>query len=153
MDKILKQRLAAVLASYGADPARWPTAERGALPPHLEAGDGLIEAARIDRLLGLASRPTIPAGLESRLMARVAEDVRLSVLPFVRPAPRWSLAWTVALPLAASLALGIYLGAAGSFDPFLPPVVTGDVAAADDDGGGDPSGVSEATDYSTDQVS
>lgn len=144
MDEVVKQRLQAVLGSYGADPARWPSADRAGLLPHFEtAGEALNEARLIDCLLDLVPDPILAAGLESRLMGRIAKPA----------APRGSpLGWSAALPLAASLALGIYLGAMGMLDGLLPSVVTGDVAAVGDDDA-DISGVTEATDYSGDQLS
>jgi len=139
----MKQRLQAVLASYGADPARWPAAERDELLPHLgEAGDALDDARLVDRLLDLAPAPACIAGMEKRLMARISRTTA--------PA-RFQLGWSAALPLAASLALGIYLGAVGALDELLPSLVTEDIAAMDDDDGS--SGVTEATDYSGDQLS
>ncbi len=151
MDDNMKQRLQAVLASYGADPARWPKADRDALEHFLgSTGDDLGEAAAIDRILDLASAPPVPAGLESRLLSRLSKDVRSTVVPFARPAPKPARSWPwAAVPLAASLALGIYLGAAGDLDGILPQAVTGDLAAGDDD----PSGVDAATDYSGDVLS
>lgn len=144
MDPIIKQRMQAVLASYGADPARWPAAERADLLPHLEtAGAALDEARLIDRLLDLAEAPALEAGFEKRLMARIARPAAPASFP---------LGWAVALPLAASLALGVYLGAMGELDSLLPQAVTGDVATVDDDDS-DVSGVTEAIDYSGDQLS
>ena len=138
----MKQRLQAVLARYGADPTRWPAVERDELLPYLEeAGDALDDARLVDRLLDLAPAPALAAGLERRLMARLSKTIA--------PA-RFHLGWSAALPLAASLVLGIYLGAVGALDELLPSVVTDDIAAVDDD---DDSGVSEATDYSGDQLS
>lgn len=144
MDPMIKRRMQAVLASYGADPARWPAEERAGLLPHLETmGEELDDALRIDRLLDFAEAPALAAGLESRLMASIA-----------RPAvpARFSLGWSASLPLAASLALGIYLGAMGSLDSLLPSVVTGDIAGLGEDDS-DISGATEATDYSEDQLS
>ncbi len=144
MDPMMKQRLDAVLASYGADPQRWPAAERTQLLPHLEAaGEALEEARLIDRLLDLTPTPALTTGLESRLIARIGRQAT--------PA-KFSLGWTAALPLAASLVLGIYLGAMGALDGLLPLVVTDDIAAVSEDDDGS-SGVSEATDYSGDQLS
>jgi hypothetical protein len=111
---------------------------------HLETADAALDEARlIDRLLDLAEAPALPPGFERRLMTRI-----------VKPAPSTSfpLGWAVALPLAASLALGVYLGAMGELDSLLPSMVTGDVAAVDDDDS-DISGVTEAIDYSGDQLS
>ena len=128
----LNERLQAVLASYGADPANWPAAEREALLPLLDrAGLDLAAAREIDQLLDRATIPEIAPGFEGRLLARAASNV----VPFARPALRW----TMALPLAASLALGIYLGAAGF--------------GFSDEDGDDLSGVSAAMDYSGEQTS
>lgn len=143
MDPMVKQRLEAVLASYGADPARWPAGERAQLLPHLEAASEALEEARlIDRLLDLAPAPVLDARPESRLMARIGRRAAVARFPF---------GWTAALPLAASLALGVYLGAMGALDSLLPSAITDDVAAVSDDDG-DLSGATEATDYSEDQV-
>jgi hypothetical protein len=156
MDLIIKKRLAEVLASYGADPGRWPAADRDLLAPHLdEAAVQLAEARDIDRLLNLAVAPPALAGFEARLMARIdAGDGPSNVVALTPRAatPKSGLKWLAALPLAASLALGLYLGAQGRFDSLLPSMVTGTVAQADDDTS-DPSGVTEVTDYSGDQVS
>ena len=144
MDPIVKQRMQAVLASYGADPARWPAGERAELLPHLEtAGVALDEARLIDSLLDLAEAPALSPGFERRLMTRIVKPAASTSFPLGR---------AVALPLAASLALGVYLGAMGELDSLLPSMVTGDVAAVDDDDS-DISGVTEAIDYSGDQLS
>src|SRR5260221_361266 len=115
MDLIIKKRLAEVLASYGADPARWPAADRDLLAPHLDgAAAQLAEARDVDRLLSLAVAPPVLAGFEARLMARIDAGDRPSNVVTLTPrvvAPKSGLKWLAALPLAASLALGIYLGA------------------------------------------
>ncbi|MGH6854429.1 MAG: hypothetical protein ACREDX_08800 [Aestuariivirga sp.] len=140
----MERRLREVLASYGANPARWPEAERDLLLPHLDAmRDEIDEARRIDALLDLAAAPAFPADRENRIMARITGSAATR-----KSLPRWS----AALPLAASLALGIYLGAMGDLDPFLPAMVTGDVVSASDDDT-DLSGVTEATDYSGELLS
>lgn len=154
MDDTLKRRLQQVLASYGVDPARWPADERGALQACLDqVPDQLSEAAMIDGLLDLAEGPSLPAGSQTRLLARIAGAAPTVILPLARPAARRPrlLPWTAALPLAASLALGIYLGANGEFDSLLPTAITGDSAAGDDDG--DLSGVAVVTDYAEEQAS
>src|SRR5580765_7963363 len=156
MDLNTRRHLEEVLASYGADPGRWPKADRELLAPHLgEAESHLAEAREIDRLLDLAATPPIPAGFKASLMTRIeagdAPSNVVTLVPRVAP-PKRGLRWLAALPLAASLALGIYLGAEGRFDSLLPALVTGSVAQADDDTS-DPSGVTEVTDYSGDEVS
>lgn len=125
-----QDRLEQLIASYGADPARWPVAERG--KPTAIAG---IEDARaIDRILDFASEPVMPDGATSRLLQRLEERPAAEVVPFrPRNAQRPGfIRYAAALPLAASLALGIYLGAMGTLDALLPTAVTGDVAATED---------------------
>jgi len=113
------------------------------------------EEHEIDRVLGLASRPELPAGAAARLMARIAaeeQESRVVVLP-QRPAPRRTIQrLAAALPLAASLALGIYLGAKGSLDFMLPSAITGGVAL-NDDAPDDLGGVGEADAYAEENLS
>jgi len=138
-----KERLAAVLAAYGADPARWPEAERRELSAQLAwAGDALAEAQAMDRLLAALPEVEPREDFVHHMMARIDREIEA---PVPRPG-RARLLWGTAIPLAASLLLGAYLGAAGDLDPLLPDAVTG--AAIDGDDGGDPSGVAGVTDYS-----
>lgn len=110
------------------------------------------EARAIDILLEAATNPELPAGAEERLLARLEGEARV-VTPASRKAqPGLVLRWTAALPLAASLALGIYLGAMGALDAFLPETVTGESAAGDEENA-DLSGVSEAESYAEEDVS
>ena len=151
MDFILKRRLQNVLASYGANPSNWPASERTELLPHLESLRAeLTDARRIDQLLDLSGSPAIPVDAVNRVIASISKAQARSAPPM--PARRFPLAWGAALPLAASLVLGIYLGAMGSLDGLLPEALTGDLASGDDDDS-DISGVTEATDYSGDQLS
>ncbi|MBC8037603.1 MAG: hypothetical protein H7X89_10350 [Rhizobiales bacterium] len=145
MDPMMTSRIQAVLASYGADPARWPASERAELLPHLAAaGEALDEARHIDRLLDLAAAPVLALGLERRLMGQIAKPAAQRRPP---------LGWSAALPLAASLALGVYLGAVGSLDSLLPSAVVDDIADLDEDDDSDLSGATEATDYSEGELS
>ena len=151
MNLNLKLWLQNMLASYGADPSRWPVSERDELLPHLEILSAeFTSARRIDQLLNLSGPPAMPVDLESRLMTRINNVHPFSARPAVTR--RFPLVWGAALPLAASLALGIYLGAMGSLDALLPDAMTGELAPVDDDDS-DISGVTEATDYSGDQLS
>ncbi|MFT3989759.1 hypothetical protein [Aestuariivirga sp.] len=140
MNLVMRKRLEAVLEAYGADPARWPVADRQALIPLLQEIRPLAEdARRMDQILALATRPMPSADFEDRLMARIEEPSAAIVpLPGKRtqvPEQGWSLGWIATIPLAASLALGIYFGAHGTLDRLFPSLVTGNVASADDDGG------------------
>jgi hypothetical protein len=134
-------RLQAVLASYGADPARWPDQDRE-LAPLLTAADpdlttSLEDARSLDAALAHASRPVAPAAAADRLVARIeavdeaVEEAPGNVVAFARHgATRPAAARTglsgrlaVATSLAASLALGIYLGASGQSDWLTPPLL------------------------------
>lgn len=127
-----RERLKAVLAAYGSDPARWPESDRK-LAPLLSADDTelsapLRDARAIDAALARGSCPEIPAGAAERLVAKVANEPS-RVVPFAaraegRPQPRRAaMPGTLAAlsALAASLALGLYLGASGQGDWMIPP--------------------------------
>ncbi len=107
---------------------------------------------QLDRILASATVPELPAGAEERLLSRLEGETRVVTLPSRRASPAQVLRWTAALPLAASLALGIYLGAMGALDGFLPETVTGELAAGEDENA-DLSGVSEAEAYAEEEVS
>jgi len=67
----LKTRLAEVLAAYGADPARWPAAERARLEALVRSDPQLlVEAREIDRVLARAAQPAVPAGAAARCYVR-----------------------------------------------------------------------------------
>jgi hypothetical protein len=110
------------------------------------------EARAIDIVLEAATNPELPAGAEERLLARLKGESRVVTLQSRKAQPGPVLRWTAALPLAASLALGIYLGAMGTLDAFLPETVTGELAAGDEENA-DLSGVSEAEAYAEEDVS
>lgn len=121
-----RQRLATLLAAYGADPARWPAADRERLARHLEdAGPDVAEARAMDSALAASADPTPPPQARDRLMARVQAMPRATpaaspaaVIPLtprrsrMAAAPAW-------LALAASLALGFWIGSLGLVDGLL----------------------------------
>ena len=132
--KASKDRLEAVLAAYGADPARWPRQDR-ALASLLAAKDpamaASVEDARgLDSALARASRPVAPAEALERLMAR-AGDRPGNVATFIGRARTGPPMGRAVLPgriaaltaLAASLALGLYLGASGRGDWLTTPLL------------------------------
>lgn len=140
MEVTRKERLAAVIAAYGAEPARWPEADRRDLAVLLaEGGAALAEAKALDRLLAAVPKAAPGEDYVSRVMARIEAEAATPA-PLARAI---GLGWSAAIPLAAALILGAYLGAAGDLDPLLPAAVTG--AEADD---GDPAGIAGVTDYS-----
>ncbi|MFW6076153.1 MAG: hypothetical protein ACOC71_00240 [Hyphomicrobiales bacterium] len=127
------ERLRAVLAAYGADPARWPESDRE-LAPLLAASDpdlatSLEDARSLDSALARASHPAAPAAAADRLVASVSQTPG-NVVAFARhgatppAAPRTALSsrLAVATSLAASLVLGIYLGASGQSDWLTAPL-------------------------------
>ncbi len=104
-------RVKAILDAYGADPARWPEAERAEMK---RAVSGLAEfaalrdeQARLDRLLEQDRPPTDTAALEARILAgapRPAASVSRSRVRGRIPA----------FAAAASLLTGSLLGFAGA---------------------------------------
>ena len=129
-NKAARDRLQAVLSAYGADPRRWPEADRelAASLPDTALAAALEDARTLDSALSRASRPVAPAGAAERLAARV-DDVSSVVrfaqrtqVPHTRRAAMPSrLAAMIAL--AASLALGLYLGASGQADWLTSPLL------------------------------
>lgn len=127
-----KDRLRAVVAAYGADPARWPEGDRAlaSLLPDAGLTAPLEDARALDAALALASRPVAPAGAARRLIARL-DDLPGVVVPLARRDRAWPRPWRAVLPgrvaiataLAASLALGFYLGASGRSDWLTPPAL------------------------------
>jgi hypothetical protein len=113
------------------------------------------ESLEIDKVLRLASGPSVPAGAMERLMARVAAEpqaARVITMPRRAAVRRSPLRYAAALPLAASLALGIYLGARGTLDFMLPAAITDDVAQYDDEPD-ELGGVGEADAYAEESLS
>jgi hypothetical protein len=64
------ERLRELLAAYGADPARWPEAERAAVKGIPSDGDA-VAAARMDSLLALHPTPARPTLDAATIVARV----------------------------------------------------------------------------------
>ena len=110
-----RKRLEQVLAAYGADPDRWPEADRK-LAPFLADTD-LTAAREIDAALAAASRPVASSGSLDRLKASLpASGIVVPMTPRAAR-PKFQALW-VGGALAASLALGIYLGGSGVADDF-----------------------------------
>jgi len=107
---------------------------------------------RLDLVLAAATDPELPAGAVERLLARLDGEDRVVAMPSPGYSLRPVLGWSAALPLAASLALGIYLGAMGSLDRFLPESVTGELTGREE-GDADLSGVSEAEAWAEEDMS
>jgi hypothetical protein len=128
------ERLKELLDAYGADRSRWPAADQERFAAEdLSHSPDFLAAAALDRLLAQAAKPVPPAGAEARLAMKI-QGMRAAP-------PRRHLPWAAALPLAASLALGIYLGAIGETDSWLP---VGDIAVNEDEASSDLTGIGEA---------
>ena len=84
--------------------------------------------AALDSLLKRATDPAIPEGAEARLMAAIQVAGQQPNVVKFQPRPKFQ-RWAVGLPLAASLALGIYLGAKGTFDNYMPDSIIGETLA------------------------
>jgi len=117
---LTRERLAEVLDIHGANPARWPEAERAALEARVrrdaEAARLVAHAKALEQVMAKASPAGMPEGLRERVMAGVLSDGERAarVIPLeagrVRAMrPRSRSVWPAAA-LAASLAFGIYLG-------------------------------------------
>lgn len=114
-----RERLLELVLAYGADPARWPVAERaGGVALHSIADDVVRDAVELDQWL--ASMPAPPAP---------DPDLRRRILA-AAPAPRLGLlGWVAALwtelggvrragpALALGLALGILLAPVAASEP------------------------------------
>ena len=131
-NRAARNRLQAVLAAYGADPARWPEGDRelAFLLPGADLAGPLEDARNLDAALARATRPVPPAGAAERIITAIG-DARGVVAPFARHRRARPQARRASRPgrlaaltaLAASLALGLYLGASGRMDWLTPPVL------------------------------
>jgi len=119
------ERFKVLVEAYGADPARWPEAERVAAllfaEESEEAREALAQAAMFDRVLDAAETQPSTRALEDRILATFSERKTVPVVMTI-----WGgLRWVQAGALAFSLALGLAVGAA------LPAVALGDQSGPD----------------------
>lgn len=128
-------RLERVLDTYGADPARWPGAERdglGALVKvNADARRLVVEAKALERVMDSATVSPASDALKARIVSAAVGDTSRSarVVPINAGANRSgalrsartgvTVIWPAAA-LAASFALGIYLGVTGIGERALP---------------------------------
>lgn len=119
--ELRSQRFARLLACYGADPARWPDAERAAaqtfLDNNVSARAMLSEAMALDHWLqSPASQPPAFAGLEARLLQRKLPSVTRGalerLLAWLLPAPglELRLLWRPVAVACLPLVLGLLVG-------------------------------------------
>ncbi|WP_395792943.1 hypothetical protein [Aquimonas sp.] len=116
------ERLQHLIDAYGADPARWPPAERAALaaarPLSAPLAQALAEAAALDQALSGLPLPELPSSLAARVLAAAPQAARHRP-----PAPQrsgWRELWDAlgglrlagpafALALSFGLGLGILI--------------------------------------------
>jgi hypothetical protein len=117
------ERFKVLVEAYGANPARWPEAERALAEAFAnatpEAQRILSEASALDRLLDAASTAPVTRDLETRVLGSFGAPKTRRWLPEVMP-------WTQAAALAASLVLGML---AGSALPAIAGIGEGSVVA------------------------
>jgi hypothetical protein len=112
---VTAQRLGELLDAYGADPARWPEAERmpaQALLARMPEIGARSDAERLDAALGLLDQQ-IPNAVAARVAARIEREVRSRAEPEAI-GPSWgALLWSAtgaSWPRAAAFASVIVLG-------------------------------------------
>lgn len=111
-----RARFDVLLDAYGADPERWPEAERAAAMALLqrdpEARALRAQAARLDGLLALAEPVEPSPALVARILAAAPApaDAKRRPLSFLRPRPArvWRYAAALA-PLAAAAAVALWV--------------------------------------------
>jgi len=134
------ERARRILESYGAEPARWPAAERAALAALLAAEPALAGAARgeaaLDRLLaGAEPQPApVPAGLAQRIRGRARAAVQrrpLHEMLFGLLPKGWR--WAPAAAMGCAAMVGFLLGL-GLAQP-VPPADAGTPLFGAEEGG------------------
>jgi hypothetical protein len=117
-----ESRFRALVEAYGADPGRWPEAEREAALDFVNAeGEGaqrlLDEAAELDHLLTAAVSVSADSALETAILANVPGRKRT---PQLEPSPRWA---GIAAGVALMLGAGVGWAAAPASDPYADLVL------------------------------
>lgn len=106
-----EERFFQILEAYGADPSRWPEAEREAAEAFAAAHRPAVEAAmlgeaRLDALLGPAAAD-VPELLERRI---------LRSFPGPAAVPRWQIPVATAAVLLVGICIGFASGALTATD-------------------------------------
>lgn len=108
-----RTRFDAIIDAYGADPRRWPAAERAAAETfYAEAGGDISQAAALDEALD-AARETPDVHL---LAARVLKQ-RRALRSEPDKAARWALAACAMIGVAAGFGAGAMVAPAASVEP------------------------------------
>lgn len=115
-------RALAILAAYGADPDRWPVAERDMVRAVVAARPALAarqaEEALLDRLVDAAPAGAAGSSLKARILAAAGREARRATAKKSRASRGWLAAlwpfgppWQPASALAAAALLGLVVGA------------------------------------------
>ena len=118
-DAMTAERAAGIISAYGADPDRWPAAEREALDAYLrdhpqEAASldpALTQERALDDLLSAAAEPGPRPELAAAIEARLERESRAAA------PPRWA-ALAAAVTLAAGIGAGWIGAAVSGEDPY-----------------------------------
>jgi len=113
-----EQRLSELLAAYGADAARWPEEEAGALAGHPDLKSKIAKERALDEMLNAFKVEAPDAALSARILAaRPGREVRhgtgvwRALMSALWPeGPVWVPMGTC----AAALLFGLYIGASGA---------------------------------------
>ena len=128
-----RDRLNKVLAAYGADPARWPEAERADLEREGSRGaqdsPELREAHEIDVVLATAPDIKIPEGAMDKVLELAQRSPSAEVIQF---SPERRLSRTLlkriqvreAVPIGIALAASLLVGVFAGFDEQVGSVVS-----------------------------
>lgn len=135
------ERLFAVIDAHGADPARWPEAERNGLEllaRSPQAAGALAEARALDAALAKAPMPAAAEldHLKARILASADGRNKLVQRPIMpgsvtslsdrrKPmaTPHLRAAWPAAAALAASLLVGAFFGASEMGQPAVESLI------------------------------
>lgn len=137
------ERFATLVDAYGADPKRWPDAERDAALAYLAATPAaralVDEAMKLDRMLDRLALPAVqPDVARIAALATAARQDAANVVPFRKKAatarPAWQ--WARAAALAAAGICGLIVGMENAGDQATRNTGTAvelyDAAAQDD---------------------
>jgi len=135
-----EERFAVLIGAYGANPARWPAAERDAAEHVLRSSSSAqalaAEARRLDQSLVLAGSEPVPTALEHKLLADFArvsqrhslQNILRAAAEFVWPGVP---AWQPAFALMLALAIGLGIAAVTPLDEPRADSASGGVFALD----------------------
>lgn len=115
------ERFAVILDAYGADPRRWPEAERAAATACARdhGRDALARARALDDLMEAHTAPAPSARVRARVLACAPRPPRASPRNVWARAVDWRRVWAPGAGLAAAGVAGAMFGAVlfeGAFD-------------------------------------